>query len=200
MKTTKLLCTALLMLGAGSGHANTIDFNALAHDAYYTAVHPLTAAGFSFACLGDGVTADCLAVWGREERFQADPERATVILNRPGMQVEMRRVDGGGFDLYAIDLADVYNTGAVDTLAFSFNHVDGSSSSMAVTLDDMPGLQTVVFAKAGLRSVRWTNPAGNFNQFDNVQVSAVPEAGSFALMAAGLLGLGALLRRRLPSR
>jgi hypothetical protein len=196
MKLNCLAAAAALGLAAAGAGAATIDFNELASPGT-TMVDPLTSGGYLFTnnC---GSTGSCLGVWGTSESAQADPGHAAVFVNHGGTHTTMAQVGGGNFDFYSIDLADVYDTGVSSTMNFSFNFAAGGSISHAVTLDNLKGLQTFVFDQHGLSSVSWVTTAGDsgWGQFDNINTAAVPEPESYALMLAGLLAIGTLVRRR----
>lgn len=197
MQALRLITAAAVLAATGAAQATVIDFNSLAHSDYYHGVNPLTIDGFNFACTPDSGES-CLGVWGKDQPYQADPGAAAVFTNYGSATVVMTQVGGGAFDLASIDFADVYNTGAVVNVLVTFNPVVGPSSTMSFWTDSTPGLQTVVFSQTGLSSVTWQTVGGAdpWNQWDNVTVGAIPEPGTYALMALGLAGVAAAARRR----
>jgi hypothetical protein len=103
-----------------------------------------------------------------------DPGGAALFNNYGYTATTLRRVDGRDFDLRSIDMADVYNIGTVSTVEFTFHYLDGSSSTIPVELDDVPGPQTALFNQKRLTSVSWrtsTTSSNGWCQFDNVNVT-----------------------------
>jgi hypothetical protein len=68
-----------------------------------------------------------------------------------------------------------------------------------VTLDNLVGLQTLVFDQRGVTDVTWT-PLGTYAQFDNIDVTVVPEPGAYAMLLAGIAALVGVGRWRRRSR
>src|SRR5437870_623111 len=120
IKASLIVCFAVLAM-ASSGYATTIDFNELAHNDFYHPVNPVNSDGYTFnnSC---GHGSDCLGVWGKNSPFQSDPGFASVFVNYGGTITTMTQNGGGSFDLFSIDLADVYNNGTSVTILFTFNH------------------------------------------------------------------------------
>ena len=124
-----------------------------------------------------------------------------------GATVSLSRVDGAAFLLDTIDFAPLYNnfsgygSSTLDIL-FSFTLGNGSTSSQTMTIANTPGQRltktTIDFSSYGsLLSMGWTAKAGSsgFVQFDNINVAAVPEPQTWALMMLGFGMLGGVLRQ-----
>ena len=127
---------------------------------------------------------------------------------------ELTRTDGGLFDIFSIDLAPlVVGQGAV--VEFVGPKADNSTVTKSFNVTSTFELQAKDFEPAddfvNLVSLVWTNEAGAFHQFDNINVAnaqdqgggnqgggnnEVPEPGALSILAVGLLGLGLLARRR----
>lgn len=189
------------LVGAGlaaflSAASATITFDELTNSDYYVAVNPVTTQGYTFSnnCF---VGADCLGVWNTSGAETMDPGGAAVFVNYANTITKMTS-SAGTFDFYSIDLADVYNRGESVTIAFTFQYAAGGSSTTSVTLDEQVGGETFAFNQTGLSSVSWvtTGGANGWNQFDNVNVTPVPEPAALAMMLAGLGAVGIAARRR----
>nr|WP_213290554.1 PEP-CTERM sorting domain-containing protein [Bradyrhizobium sp. sGM-13] len=105
------------------------------------------------------------------------------------------------FSFSSIGLANVYNNGGGGDVLFTFNHVGGGVNSATVSLlSGVLGLQTFLFNETGLTSVVFTplTTEGPYLQFDNidVNVSAVPEPSTWAMMMLGFAGFGHMAYRR----
>jgi len=105
------------------------------------------------------------------------------------------------FSFSSIGLANVFNNGSGGDVLFTFNHVDGGTNSATVSLlSGVFGLQTFLFNETGLTSVVFTpiTTEGPYLQFDsvNVNVSAVPEPSTWAMMMLGFAGFGYMAYRR----
>ncbi|RFP17837.1 PEP-CTERM sorting domain-containing protein [Duganella sp. BJB488] len=97
--------------------------------------------------------------------------------NGAGTYVTLTRVGGGRFSLAGFD----YNLDA-STLS-----ADGRQ------IGTLQGAGSWVMAQNGISELRLSS--GAYNQLDNIDVSAVPEPETYAMLGAGL-GLLAFLRRR----
>jgi hypothetical protein len=149
--------------------------------------------GFKFEDLTAGFG---FATWGSASTFYTG---STALANNDDSGItQLTRADGGSFNLGSIDLAVLYpgitGDGAV-SVTFTGARADQSTVSQTVVVND--GLvQTFSFAGfTNLSSVTWSNEA-MYHQFDNLNVTAVPEPGSVAMFLAGIGVLGALGRRR----
>jgi hypothetical protein len=149
--------------------------------------------GFRFEDLTAGFG---FATWGSASDYYTG---STALLNNDdGGTTRLTQVNGAAFTLGAIDLAVMYPgitaEGAV-SVTFSGTRADSSTVSQTFVVND-GAVQTFSFAGfTNLTSVTWNNDP-MYHQFDNLNVTAVPEPGSVAMFIAGLGALGALARRR----
>jgi len=127
-----------------------------------------------------------------EPSLNAD-DTADIFQNYAGTSNTITNDSSTPFRFTSIGLAPVYNNGTGGTVDFTFNHVGGSSDSTSVTLaSGVYGLQYFSFSESGLTSVVFTptTTEGPWVQFDEVGLSTVPEASTWAMMMLGFAGLG----------
>jgi hypothetical protein len=138
--------------------------------------------------------------------LNASNANGDVVQNYGGTTNTLTNDANQPFALDSIGLAEVYNNGAGGAVQFTFNHVGGGSDSTTVTLlNGIFGLQTFAFNETNLTSVVFTPTQGDRIQFDdvvvqNINVEAVPEPSTWAMMILGFLGLGYMTYRRQASR
>ncbi len=198
-KFTKAIAAAIV-LGAGLGvaQATTVTFASLTSPESGPAGDGTTylEAGMTFTSSYSTPEGDAPALyhWGALQSYNADPGGATLLQNwHFGESVTVTRTGGGSFFLQSFDLADEFNVGYSTVSGFIYTDGSGTHNS-GLVLDDAVGLQTFVFGYAGVTSFSlWQGSTGL--QLDNVVV-AVPEPQTYALLLAGLLTVGAALRRQ----
>ena len=211
MRKIRALGAALACgLLAASASADVLTFNEFA----YEPAAPILSLGSEFSTTGYDFTAvkalvgnppGEFRVVSRTHPWQADAGFATIVMTDYPTDVIVERSDGTPFDLHSIDLADSANVGVARKVRFTFEYAGGGSAVQDVVLDLAPGLQTVNFvqnnlARLTLRGVEQFVGEFPWYQFDNLSVTAaVPEPGTWAMLAMGLAGLGGAIRRRSAS-
>lgn len=197
-KTILALSLAALAQGfALPSAAAVVDFESLAHaddlitDAGWTYIEK----GFQF----DNLSTFAFATWGNQSLF-FNGSTALMNDNDAGL-TRLSQVGNGAFALYSVDLSVTYPNLTEDGVDVSFTGIRNDSSTVTQTFHVLDGApQTFSFAGfTNLASVRWTNTA-SYHQFDNINVAAVPEPETYALMLAGLGLIGFAARRRAGSR
>ncbi len=131
---------------------------------------------------------------------------ALFLNDATATQVDFGRVGGGAFSMQSIDFASFLGANEAITLVGSLA-AGGTVMQTFNFLGTSSGLQTLMLnGFTGLTSVRLTaldSYGEPIVQFDNIAVTAVtatPEPATIALVAGGLLGLGAAARRRRAPR
>jgi hypothetical protein len=181
---------------AGSAHATVIDFTDLAN---HRLVVPLTVQsyledGFKVSALG--TLASLIATSDLNLLQYAG---STAVAGTFGSVIELQRADGGAFNFNSIDLIkwSKLNAGG-NSVTFTGTFAGGGTITQSAAIGTAFKFTNTAFAGfTNLKSVTWQedrNLARDF-QFDNINVSAVPEPGSYAMLAAGL-GLLAFVSRR----
>jgi len=136
------------------------------------------------------------AAWGSSNLFYSG---STALMNdNDSGQTRLTMIGGGVFDLNSIDLAVMYPGSTGDGMvAVTFTGTKTDNSVVTQTFDVNDGApQTFDFTGfTDLAAVTWSNDA-LYHQFDNVDVTAVPEPGSCALLLTGLGLAGSIGRRR----
>ena len=198
MKTSTLvsaLAFAALSV-AGSAHATVIDFTDLANNRL---VVPLTVPSYledGFKVTAHGLLASLVAT-SNLNWFQY--AGSTAVAGTFGSVIEVQRADGGAFNFNSIDLIKLsrLNVGG-NSVTFTGTFASGGTITQDATFGKNFSFTNTAFSGfTNLKSVTWQedrNLARDF-QFDNINVSAVPEPGSYAMLAAGL-GLLAFVSRR----
>jgi len=199
LKTTiaKALATAALALAGSVRAADVIDFESLSNTGfpYFTAVGSYSEDGYKLTVNGGLV--NLLIAPSTDNLLQY--AGSTTAFAGAGETVKLRRTDGAAFNFNSIDLTklSVLNQGG-NTVTFTGNFAAGGSITQNVTIGSAFGLQNNLFAGfTNLKSVTWTENSrvSKDYQFDNINVSAVPEPETYAMLLGGL-GLLAFMARR----
>lgn len=203
MKTfTRSLAILSITSAAFIGHAVTLDFEGLAgtQGQVVTFYEPVVMTnGFKLAASYEYGPTEFNSL------LPGDPASnytGSTALETSGGTIDLTRADGGAFNLTSLDVA---NSGKqkewnhpTTTIDFVGTKADGSVVSRSFTTDTTDALQTVTFdGFTDLVSVSWNEgyTYSNNHQFDNVNVQAVPEPSSLAVLGLGSFGILRRLRR-----
>ncbi len=213
----KNLMTAVavgLFAASAAVNATTITFNEFASYASSPetplGLNPISTQGFTFTAIGASGPG-ALETWPQDSPYLADQVgHAAVFVGLGGVAVKMTSTTSALFNFDSIQLADLYNNQKAgynegpQTVRFTFDFFGGGTSTEDRVLDTQPGLQTFVFNKTGLQSASWVTTSIDATtgykvlsaQFDNVNVTAVPEPAVYPMLVAGLVLLGGVTRRK----
>ena len=179
VRLLKPLAGLTLALAAGFAQATVIDF---------TTSH--VAIGPSFVDTVDGYSFNSNALLGITLNKSA-------LVETIGTKLTVAQTSGAAFDLNSLQLADVLNVGLSNNVLLTWTLANGQTGSETLTLDKKRGFQTfnidVDYVKSF--SLKGASLLTSF-QLDNLNVSAVPEPGSIAMLLAGVGLLGTMARRR----
>jgi hypothetical protein len=194
----KAVAAAALVLAGSAQAADVIDFESLSNTGfpYFTAVGSYAEDGYKLTVNGGLVN---LLFAPSTDNFLQYAGSTTAFAGA-GDTVKLQRADGTAFNFNSIDLSklSVLNPGG-NSVTFTGNFAAGGSITQSVTIDSAFGLHGNAFAGfTNLKSVTWTESSrvSKDYQFDNINVSAVPEPETYAMLAAGLGLLGFMARRK----
>jgi hypothetical protein len=141
-------------------------------------------------------TAYGFATWGTSS---PDFSGSTALINNNDAGLTMLTQAGGGaFRLNSIDLSVMYPSYAAGDVMVTFTgtKLDNSVVTQSFTvIDGVTATYSFASGFTNLNSVTWDSTA-MYNQFDNVNVVAVPEPENYAMFLAGLGLMGLVARRR----
>lgn len=201
------ISAVLVAVATSSAPANaqnvTVDFNA-----FNTPGSPVTFQANCFTTMGFRFTAVGVAC-GTENAFVVGDENSplfgnqSLLLNDPNATaIDFAATNGAAFSLFSLGLAPFFEANTNVTLTGT---ILGGGTVMFMTslLGSSTGLTTLTSSQlasfSNLTSVRVT-ASNEFGEpyviLDNLAVNVVPEPSTYALMAAGLMALGVVARRR----
>jgi hypothetical protein len=193
-KTLLVLAVAAIAQGyAMQASATTLTLDSLAH-----AGEDAASAGWSYVEDGfqlSNIGANEFAVWGTDSLFYTG---STALMNdNDGGETTLRQIGNSAFALYSIDLAAMYPGFTEDGVDVTFGGMKTDGTLVTQIFHVADGApQTFSFSGfTDLAYVGWTNDA-MYHQFDNINVAAVPEPETYAMVLTGLGLLGFMARRR----
>jgi len=200
LKTTiaKALAAAALALAGSAQAADVIDFESLSNTGfpYFTAVSSYAEDGYKLTVNGGLINLLFAPSTDNVVQYLG----STTAFAAAGDMVKLQRADGTAFNFNSIDLSKLstLNRGG-NSVTFTGNFAAGGSISQTVRIGQSFGLQSSLFSGfTNLKSVTWTESwdGGKDYQFDNINVSAVPEPETYAMLLGGLGLLGFMARRK----
>jgi len=171
---------------SSGAHAVVIDFDSLETPTggLFSTPSPYTEDGFQ-------ITGSPLMYFS-QDKADYYAGSAGLLAAAKGAVTLLRAVSGAAFNLSSIDLSFISRKGTSPDVTFMGQVLGGG----VVTQKFSPvgfGFTQFDFTSAfsGLSAVAWTqgSSAANGHQFDNINITNVPEPGTLALLFSGLLGL-----------
>jgi len=193
MRQIRLVIASLLILSPFAANADIIDFDSLetATGGILTTASPYTEDGFQ-------ITGDPLTYFS-QDNFRYAGSAGLLVAAGGGNATLMESLSGAAFTLNSIDLSFIEPNGTSPLVTFIGQLFGGGSVTQSFTPIGF-GFTQFNFNAAftNLVSVAWAQGpvSANGHQFDNINVTAVPEPGTLALLGIGLLGMGAVRRRK----
>jgi hypothetical protein len=191
----RLVAATLLLFMAGTAQATTLTFGQNNGPFVLDRGAEVQEHGYSVQNI------DGFLSWINGDIYDADPTSSVGLVTNFGQTTTtITRIDGGPFNLYSIDFSDAYNgatiAGFID-YSFETFGLGGAGGGGSFLVDDLPGLETVLFSLVNLSSFSFTADSDlRYVQFDNVQVTATPIPAAFPLLGTALAGLGFMQWRR----
>jgi hypothetical protein len=193
MKKTLAMMVALGAFGIGAS-AQVIDFEDLNNngtDGFTFLGGHFQSGGFHFISVFFPDYPGALVSW-TPDLPQFYTGSVSPFVNLTGDRVLMVKDDGGLFDVFSIDICDIYRTpGLNTTVTFVGTYADNSTTTKKVTLNGSESLKTYALNLTNLKYLEWDKGDPYFVQWDNINL--VPEPASLSILGLGAL---ALLRKR----
>ena len=222
-KNVYCVCAVLAMLAICDGdlvQADLVSFEDIATPRNFNVQNPTFVSGnYSFTQAGTGVSS--FHAVARDDQSNIPNRGSNTYIGDGGAPASIVMVESNGasFDLISVFAAEGRNTNT-GYFDFSSRSIDvlgtfaaGGTISANLNLDlfaqedDSNDFELFTFVGfEQLSSVQFTGVGGPYNGHSfalddiNVVSTAVPELGSFALFATGLIGLGFNRRRRGQNR
>jgi len=180
MKFNKLIILAIM---PGFSSAGLITFDSVEENN----ASPYIENGYKFELIFGGTNPYFGGMANSSGTLYWQDDRVPAASNPENAMVQMTRVDGGLFDLWDFDLIGASNDIWLNTSVggVSTNQVHIANGSYTVPINGIDSV-TLDFKRAG----------PNFGAIDNVNVSAVPEPGSLALLGLSLASLSLSQRKK----
>ena len=192
-KLLKAAFAGLVMSVSSFANASliTLDFDAFESNSssytYYAS--PFISQGFQFT--GNFVVNDYLIHGSGSTEYTG----SAALVAFGNETHTLQQTNGSAFDLISLDFSETkQNLDNSDTLTFIGNIFGGGTVSQIITPDKIFNIQNVNFSGfTNLASVVFTIDSGEALQFDNIVIrtAEVPEPSTLAILALGLIGLGA---------
>jgi hypothetical protein len=193
MKKTLAIMVALGAFGIGA-NAQVLNFEDLNNNGtggYTLFGDQFDSGGYHFASVYFQGNSAALASW-TPDLPQYYTGSVSPFVNYFGDHVLMTKNGGGFFDVFSIDICDVFRTpGMNTTVTFVGTHADNSTTTKYVTLNGSENLKTYALNLTNLKSLEWDTGDINWVQWDNINL--VPEPATMTALALGAL---ALVRKR----
>jgi PEP-CTERM motif len=196
MKISKLASASLslvFLLAAQASQAVVLDFESLATGgtSFNNVADGYTEDGFKFLNLTIPNAADSFGVW--QTGSGAHPGSTALFNQWQDAITQLTQVGGGAFDVSSIQLASLNLSPLPNTVTFTGTRADNSTVTQAITMGNPSVLTTYNFAGMNnMVKLEWSQ-VFPFHQFDNINLTPVPEPASIAVLGLGAL---ALIRRR----
>ena len=194
MKITKtlIITAAALLCVSASVDADTIDFESLMQE--NTGINVVGDTFESNGFVIDGVGLGNVGTL--DSRFSG----STSLTSDANSVIALSRIGGGPFALESVDLAELDMSAGIPVVTFIGFLSSGGTTAQSVELDgQMNSPETVSFDSSfsNIVGVVWVQggTASSRHQFDNLQLSAIPEPTTAALLYIAFVAAAARRRR-----